>query len=164
MKEKRIINKGERDVLINTSIKCFWSLGRLFYIMALLLPFLICMIITSYYAYFYIFIALLLIIVFEMFIYPMIFKRHLTLNEIYCFDSKVLSCRMSDFYYYLAEIEGLDGNYLEYKFPVSTKLKKGQEVIVVMVMGEKRIDKYYLIDKKTNKLLTSKRTRFDLID
>lgn len=164
MKEKRMISQEERDTLINTKVKSFWSLGRLFYIMALLLPFLICMIITRYYTYLYVFMVLLLILMFSMFIYPAIFSRHLKLNEIYCFESKVLSCRMSDFYYYLVEIEGLDGNYLEYKFPVSKKLKKEQELIVVMVMGDRRIDKYYLLDKKTNKLLTSKRTRFDLID
>ena len=164
MKVKRLINENEREIILNTKIKSFWSLGRLFYIMGLLLPFLVCMIITKYYAYFYVFMVLLLILLFMIFVYLPLYNHHIKLNDIYCFDSKILSCRESDIYYYLVEIEGLDGNFIEYKFPVLKKLKKEQDVIVVMAMGEKRLDKYYLIDKKTNKLLTSKRTRYDLVD
>ena len=164
MKGKRLISEKERESLLNTKIKSFWSLGRLFYIMSLLLPFLVCMIITGYYAYFYIFIVLLLILLFVMFVYQPMYENHIKTNEIYCFDSKILSCKESDFYYYLVEIEGFDGNFIEYKFPIEKKAKKEQEITVVMVMGENKFNKYYLIDKKTNKLLTSKRTRYDLLD
>ena len=60
MINKRLVTEREKEKILNGKIKSFWSLGRLFYIMALLLPFFVCMIITRYFAYFYIFLILLL--------------------------------------------------------------------------------------------------------
>ena len=137
MKEKRIISEDEKDLLEKSKIKSFWSLGRLFYIMAILLPFLVCMIITKYYAYFYLFLVFLAFFLFLIIIWPIIFKRYLKLNDVYAFDSKILSCKKDDIYYYLVEIEGLDGNFIERKFPISKRLKNGTKFIVIMSMGEK---------------------------
>lgn len=164
MKEKRIISEEEKEILLNAKIKSDWSLGRLFYIMALLLPFLVCMIITEYYAYLYIFIVLLVLYLFVAIVYPMLFKRYIKKNDIYAYESNILSCRSHDFYYYLVEIEDLKGDFLDYRFPISKRIKKEQELIVIMVMGEKKYSKYYLLDKETKEVLTSKRSRFDLID
>lgn len=164
MKKKRMISEEEKVVLMNTKIKSDWSLGRLFYVLGLLLPFLICMIITKYYAYLYIFVVLLLLFLFAIIIYPILFKRYIKNNNIYAYESNVLSCRSHDFYYYQVEITDMKGDFLDYRFPVSKKVKKEQELIVVMVMGEKKYSKYYLLDKETKKVLSSKRSRFDLIN
>ena len=164
MKKKRLINEEEKEILMNAKIKSDWSLGRLFYIMGLLLPFLVCMIITQYYAYLYIFIVLLLLYLFWVIIYRILFKRYIKINNIYAYESKVLSCRGHDFYYYQVEIEDMKGDFLDYRFPVSKKVTKKQELVVVMVMGEKKYSNYYLLDKETKEVLSSKRSRFDLID
>lgn len=164
MKEKLLVSNEMKEKILKTKIKSDWSLGRLFYIMGLLLPFLVCMIITGYFTYLYIFIVLLLIFLFWVIIYPMIFERFVRNNDFAYFESVVLSSREEDIYYYTVEIEGLDGNFIEYSFPVSKKMKKGSKVMVVMLMGERRYSKYYLLDKKSLEVLTSKRTKFDLID
>lgn len=164
MKEKRKISEEEKEILMNTKIKSDWSLGRLFYIMALLLPFLVCMIITNDYAYLYVFVILLAIYLFFVIVYPLLFKRYIKKNDIYAYESNVLSCRNHDFYYYLVEIKDLKGEFLDYRFPISQKINKERQLIVIMVMGEKKYSRYYLLDKETNKVLTSKRSRFDLID
>ena len=164
MKEKRIIDEKEKEILINSKIKSDWSLGKLFYVLTLLLPFLVCMFITKYFAYLYIFIVLLLLFLFVVIIYPILFKRYINNNNIYAYESKVLSCGEHDFYYYQVEILNMNGDLIDYKFPVYKKLKKNQELLVVMVMGEKKYSRYYLLNKRTREVLTSKRSRFDLID
>ena len=164
MKEKMLVTDLMKDKILKTKIKSDWSLGRLFYIMALLLPFFVCMLITGYFTYLYIFVVLLLIFLFWVIIYPMLVESYIRKNDFACFESVVLSCREEDIYYYTVEIEGLDGNFIEYRFPVSKKIKKGSKVIVVMLMGENKYNKYCLLTKKSLEVLTSRRTRFDLID
>lgn len=164
MKKKRLITNEEKELIINSKIKSTWSLGVLFYIMTIILPLFINILITRYYHYFYILIVAIIVLLLVMWGYPIILKRYIRENDIYCFDSKVLSCRPGDVYYYLTEIEGLDNNFIDYKFPVSRRLKNETELIVVVLMEKKKYNYYYLIDKEKMELVTCKRTRFDLID
>ena len=93
----------------------------------------------------------------------MIYYNHLQTGKIECFNSIVLSCKKRDIYFYRVEIEGLDGEFIDYGYPVLNNIKVGEEVVVVMIAGRDNMRSYLLIDKKNKKLLSSKRTRFDLV-
>ena len=99
-----------------------------------------------------------------MFLIPKLEKNNYLSNDIRCFDSTVLRSKAHDIYYYVCEIYGLDGNLIKYKYPINTKLKKGFEVTVIMVLGRDKFRDYIILDKSSKKVLTDYRTRFDLID
>lgn len=164
MKKIRKIDELERDILLNNRLKSRLSLGVLFYIMGILLPFFTCMLITWDFTYLYMFLAGLILLLFVVIVYPMIYYHHLQTASIECFESVVLSCKRSDIYYFKVEIEGLDGTFLDVRYPVLKRVKKGSEVVVVMILGKSKPNYYLLIDKEKGTLLSSKRTRFDLVD
>lgn len=163
MKKVRYINDMERDVLLKERLRSRLPLGTLFYIMGILLPFFTCMIITMDFTYLYMFLAGLIVLLFILVIYPLIYYNHLQTAKIECFESVTLSCKKSDIYYFKTEIEGLDGDFLDVRFPILKKVKPGTVVVVVMILGRNKSRHYLLIDKEKNKLLSSKRTRFDLV-
>lgn len=163
MKKVRKINDTERDILLNNRLRSKLPLGTLFYIMGLLLPFFVCMLITLDFTYLYLFIVGLIILLFITVLYPLIYYNHLQTGKIECFNSIVLSCKKRDIYFYRVEIEGLDGEFIDYGYPVLNNIKVGEEVVVVMIAGRDNTRSYLLIDKKNKKLLSSKRTRFDLV-
>ena len=67
-------------------------------------------------------------------------------------------------YYYVCEINNREDVFIDYRYPINTKVKKGTEVIVIMVEGEKKYKDYIILDKETKKVLSDYRTRFDIID
>lgn len=164
MSKIRLATKEELEILKTKQTKSTWSLGVLFYIMGILLPLMVCMIITGYFAYLYIFLIGIIFLLFKMIIYPILWKKSLEKNSCQCFESEVLNCKKSDFYYYTVEILGLDGNFIDYRYPVFKRIKKGMKITVAMPFGKNKKAMYYLLNSEKNELLTSKRTRFDLID
>lgn len=164
MKSIRNITKEERDILLKSRLRSVMPLGTLFYIMGILLPLLVCMLITGDFKYIYVLFIGIIILLFIVVIYPLIYYNHVQTGEVECFDSVILSCKKSEIYYYKVEIEGLDNKYSTTKYPVWKKANIGDEVVVVMMFGRLRQQRYLLIDKKKKCLLSSKRTRFDLID
>lgn len=163
MKKVRKISDTEREILLNNRLRSRMPLGTLFYIMGILLPFFVCMLITWDFKYLYMFIVGLIILIFIMVLYPLMYYNHLQSGKIECFESVILSCKKGNIYFNLVEIEGVDDQFLNYRYPVSNNIKIGTEVIVVMLLGKNKLSKYLLIDKKTGKFLSSKRTRFDLV-
>lgn len=99
-----------------------------------------------------------------MYLIPKLEKNNYLSGDIKCFESIVVSSRAHDVYYYVCEINGLDDVFIDYNYPVNTKLKKNTEVIVIMVEGKSKYKDYIIIDKETKKVLSDYRTRFDLID
>lgn len=164
MKKTRKITKEEREILLNMQLRSKLSLLVLFYIFGVILPIVVCIILTSSYHYFYFLIILGFLLYVIMYLIPKLEKNNYLSNDIKCFTSKVLKTKVHDIYYYVCEIEGLDNVFIDYKYPVNTKVKKGREVIVIMVQGESKYKDYILIDKETKKVLTDYRTRYDLID
>lgn len=164
MKKTRKITKEEREILMNMQLRSKLSLLVLFYIFGLILPLLTCMIITLNFKYFYFLIILLFLLYVIMYLIPKLEKNNYQEDDIRCFMSEIVSAKKSDIYYYTCEINGLDNVFIDYKYPVNTKLKKGTEVIVIMVEGKKKYKDYILIDKNTKKVLSDYRTRFDIID
>lgn len=164
MKKKRKITKEEREILLNMQLRSKLSLLVLFYIFGLILPLLTCMVITWNFKYFYFLIILFFLLFVIMYLIPRLEKNNYLSNDIYCFESEVVSSRVHDLYYFVCEINGLDDVFIDYKYPVNTKLKNGTEVIVVMSEGKKKYKDYIILDKKTKKVLSDYRTRFDLID
>ena len=57
-----------------------------------------------------------------------------------------------------------DVKHYECNEKINTKVKKGTEVIVIMVEGENKYKDYIILDKETKKVLSDYRTRFDIID
>lgn len=164
MKKTRKINKEERQILLGMQLRSRLSLLVLFYIFGLILPLITCMIITWNFQYFYFLIIAFFLLYMIMFLIPKLEKNNYLRDDIRCFESKVLNCRSHDLYYYVCEIDGLDDVFIDYRYPVNTKLKKNQEVIVVMIEGKNKYKDYVLLDKETKKVLSDYRTRFDLID
>lgn len=159
----RKITKEEREILMNMQLRSKLSLLVLFYIFGIVLPLLVCMIITFNFSYFYLLIIALFMLYMIMYLIPKL-EKNSYLGDIRCFNSVVLNTFCHDIYYYVTEINGLDGNFIDYRYPVNQKLKKDTEVIVIMVEGEKKYKDYIILDKKTKKVLSDYRTRFDLID
>jgi len=164
MKKMRKISKEEREILMNMSLRSKLSLLVLLYIFGLILPLIVCMVITFNFKYFYFVSALIFLLYIIVGLIPKLEKNNYLSDEIKCFDSMVISSSAHDIYYYTAVIEGLDDKAIDYKYPVNTKLKKGLEVIVIMVQGKDKYKDYIIIDKKTKKVLSDYRTRYDLID
>ena len=164
MKRARKITKEEREILLNMQLRSKLSLLILFYIFGLLLPILTAMIFTWNFNYFYFLIILGFLLFIIMYLIPKLEKNNYLSDDIKCFDSEVLSSKVHDIYYYVCEINGLDNNFIDYKYPVNTKLKKGTEVIVIMTLGKDKYKDYIILDKNTKKVLSDYRTRFDLID
>ena len=164
MKRARKITKEEREVLLNMQLRSKFSLLVLFYIFGLILPLLVCMIITMNFHYFYFLIVLGFLLFVIMYLIPKLEKNNYLSDDIKCFESTVVSSKESDVYYYVCEINGLDNVFIDYKYPVNTKLKKGCEVVVIMVQGKEKYKDYILLEKNTKKVLSDYRTRFDLID
>ncbi len=164
MKKTRKINKEEREILMNMQLRSKFSLLVLFYIFGLILPLLTCMVITGNFKYIYFLIILGFLLFVIMYLIPKLEKNNYLSDDIKCFTSEVVSSNVSDIYYYTCEVNGLDSVFIDYKYPVNTKLKKGTEVIVVMVQGKEKFKDYIILDKETKKVLSDYRTRFDLID
>lgn len=164
MKRTRKITKEEREILLNMQLRSKLSLLVLFYIFGLILPIIVCMILTFDFSYFYVLIILLFLLYIIMVLIPKLERNNYLDSDIKCFDSIVVSCRPHDLYYYVCEINGLDDVFIDYRYPVNTKLKKECEVIVIMTEGKDKYKDYILLDKKTKKVLSDYRTRFDLID
>ena len=164
MKKTRKINKEERDILLNMQLRSKFSLLVLFYIFGLILPLITCMIITMNFHYFYFLIILGFLLFVIVYLIPKLEKNNYLSEDIRCFDSIVVGSNEHDIYYYTCEINGLDDVFIDYKYPVNTKLKKGTEVLVIMVQGKERVKDYIILDKETKKVLSDYRTRFDLID
>lgn len=164
MKKTRKITKEEREILLGMQLRSRLSLLVLFYIFGLILPLLTCMIITWNFKYFYFLIILLFLLYMIMYLIPKLEKNNYLSGDIKCFDSQVVSSFKHDIYYYTCEINGLDDVFIDYKYPVNTKLKKGDLVIVVMVEGKDKYKDYIILDKETKKVLSDYRTRFDIID
>lgn len=164
MKKTRKITKEEREILMNMQLRSKLSLLVLFYIFGLILPLITCMIITWDFRYFYFLIILFFLLYVIMYLIPKLEKNNYLSGDIKCFESIVVSSRAHDVYYYVCEINGLDDVFIDYNYPVNTKLKKNTEVIVIMVEGKSKYKDYIIIDKETKKVLSDYRTRFDLID
>ena len=164
MKRARKITKEEREILLNMQLRSKLSLLILFYIFGLLLPILTAMIFTWNFNYFYFLIILGFLLFIIMYFIPKLEKNNYLSDDIKCFESEILSSKVHDIYYYVCEINGLDNNFIDYKYPVNTKLKKGTEVIVIMTLGKDKYKDNIILDKNTKKVLSDYRTRFDLID
>lgn len=164
MKKTRKITKEEREILLGMQLRSKLSLLVLFYIFSLILPIITCMLITWNFKYFYILIILLFLLYAIMYLIPKLEKNNYLDPDIRCFSSIVVSSKVHDIYYYVCEINGLDDAFIDYRYPVNTKLKKGEEVIVIMPSGCDKYKDYILISKKSKKILSDYRTRFDLID
>lgn len=164
MKKTRKITKEEREILLNMQLRSKLSLLVMFYIFGLILPILTCMIITFNFRYFYILIILLFLLYIIMVLIPKLEKNNYLDPEIRCFESIVVSSKVHDIYYYVCEINGLDDVFIDYKYPVNTKVKKNTEVIVIMLSGKSKYKDYIILDKNSKKVLSDYRTRFDLID
>ena len=164
MKKTRKITEEERNILLNMQLRSKLSLLVLFYIFGLILPLLTCMIITWNFHFFYFLIIAFFLLFFIIYILPKSEKNSYKKDDISCFESEVVSSKAHDIYYYVCEINGLDDVFIDHRYPVNTKLKKGDEVIVVMLGGKNKYKDYILLDKKTKKVLTDYRTRFDIID
>ena len=163
MKKVRMISESEREILLNSRLRSSMPLGTLFYIMGILLPFFVCMLITWDFKFLYLFIIGLIILAFIKVVYPLMYYNHIQTAKIECFESIVLSCKPGEVYYYRVEIEGLDDDFINYRYPVFKRIKKGTEVVVVMILGKNNERRYLLIDKEKGEFLSSKRTRFDLM-
>ena len=164
MKRTRKINKEEREILMNMQLRSKLSLLVLFYIFGLILPLITCMVITMNFHYFYFLVILGFLLFIIMYLIPKLEKNNYLSNDIKCFDSKVVASDEHDIYYFTCEVNGLDDIFIDYRYPVNTKLKKGTEVTVVMVQGKEKYKDYIILDKNTKKVLSDYRTRFDLID
>ncbi len=164
MKKTRKITEEERDILLHMQLRSKLSLLVLFYIFGLILPFLTCMIITLNFKFFYLFIVALFLLFIIIFLIPKLEKNNYMQPGIEAFESEIVASQSHDLYYYVCEINGLDNVFIDHKYPVNTKLSKGTEVTVIMVEGKKKYKDYILLDKKTKKVLTDYRTRFDIID
>lgn len=158
-----MISESEREILLNSRLRSSMPLGTLFYIMGILLPFFVCMLITWDFKFLYLFIIGLIILAFIKVVYPLMYYNHIQTAKIECFESIVLSCKPGEVYYYRVEIEGLDDDFINYRYPVFKRIKKGTEVVVVMILGKNNERRYLLIDKEKGEFLSSKRTRFDLM-
>ena len=154
MKKTRKITKEERDILLNMQLRSKLSLLVLFYIFGLILPLLVCMILTRSFNYFYFIIILGFLLFVIIYLIPKLEKNNYLSNDIKCYESNVLSSKPHEIYYYTCEIDGLDNVFIDYKYPVNTKLKKGQEVIVIMVQGKDKYKDYIILDKETKKVLS----------
>ena len=164
MKKTRKINKEEREILINMRLRSRISLLVLFYIFGLILPLITCMVITMNFHYFYYIIILLFLLFVIVYVIPKLERNNYLSDDLRCFESIVVSSAIHDIYYYTCEINGLDDVFIDYKYPVNTKLKKGTEIIVIMTSGKDKYKDYIILDKETKKVLSDYRTRFDLID
>lgn len=164
MKRTRKVNKEEREILMNMRLRSRFSLLVLFYIFGLILPLTTCMIITLNFHYFYYIIILLFLLYVIVYLIPKLEKNNYLSDDLRCFESVVVRSKTHDIYYYVCEINGLDDVFIDYKYPVNTKIKKGREVIVVMTCGKDKYKDYVILDKETKKVLSDYRTRFDLID
>ena len=164
MKRTRKVTKEERDILMNMRLRSRFSLLVLFYIFGLILPLITCMIITFNFHYFYYILILLLILFIIVYVIPKLERNNFLSDDLKCFESVVVNSKVHDIYYFVCEINGLDDVFIDYKYPVNTKIKKGREVIVVMTSGKNKYKDYILIDKETKKVLSDYRTRYDLID
>lgn len=164
MKKTRKINKEERDILMNMRLRSRLSLLVLFYIFGLILPLSTCMIITLNFHYFYYIIILLILLFIIVYLIPKLERNNYLSDDLRCFESVVLKSSIHDIYYYVCEIDGLDNVFIDYRYPVNTKIKKGTEVIVIMTSGKDKYKDYIILDKSTKKVLSDYRTRFDLID
>ena len=164
MKKTRKINKEEREILMNMRLRSKFSLLVLFYIFGIILPLITCMIITLNFNYFYYIIILLFLLYIIVDIIPKLERNNYLSSDLRCFESEVVLSKQHDIYYYVCEINGLDGVFIDYKYPVNTKIKKGTSVIVIMTGGKDKYKDYIILDKATKKVLSDYRTRFDLID
>jgi len=164
MKKCRKITKEEREILMNMRLRSRLSLLVLFYIFGLILPLTTCMIITMNFHYFYYIIILLFLLFIIVYLIPKLEKNNYLSDDLKCFETVVVSSKVHDIYYYVCEINGLDDTFIDYKYPVNTKVKKGREVIVIMTQGRDKYKDYIILDKETKKVLSDYRTRFDLIE
>lgn len=163
MKEYREISELERNVLIKGRLRGPLPIGTLFYIMGLLLPFFTCMVITGDFTYLYLLIVGIIILIIWALIYPKWYYNRFKKSSFMCFESSVVSCKKGFLYYHLAKIYDLSGKVIKCSLPLYKHMKAGSEVIVVMTFGQKFPCKYLLIDKKTGKLLSCRKTYFDLV-
>ena len=164
MKRTRKITKEERETLMNMRLRSRLSLLVLFYIFGLILPLITCMIITMNFHYFYYILILIFLLFTIVYLIPKLEKNNYLSDDLKCFETTVVSSREHDVYYFVCEINGLDDVFIDYRYPVNTKVKKGTEVIVVMTSGRDKYKDYVILDKKTKKVLSDYRTRFDLIE
>ena len=142
MKRTRKITKEEREILLNMQLRSKFSLLILFYIFGLILPLLTCMIITMNFRFFYFLVIAFLLLFFVVYILPRIEKYNYKNKDISCFESEVLNTKAHDIYYYVTEINGLDNIFIDYRYPVNTRLEKGTKVIVVMLGGKGKYKDY----------------------
>ena len=147
MKKKRKINKEEREILMNMRLRSRFSLLVLFYIFGLILPLITCMVLTRNFHYFYYVIILIFLLFVIVYLIPKLEKNNYLSDDIKCFETTVVSSKNHDLYYYTCEINGLDDVFIDYKYPVNTKLKKGTEVIVIMTSGKDKYKDYILLDR-----------------
>jgi len=164
MKRTRKITKEEREILLNMQLRSKFSILVLFYIFGLILPLLTCMIITMNFKYFYFLVVLGFLLFVIVYLIPKLERNNYLSEDIKCFDSVIVNSKTHDIYYFVCEINGIDDTFIDYRYPVNTKLKKGTEVIVIMVNGKEKYKDYIIVEKDTKKVLSDYRTRFDLID
>lgn len=164
MKRTRKITKEERDILVNMQLRSKFSILVMFYIFGLILPLLTCMIITLTFEYFYFLVIAIFLLYMVVFLLPKLEKNGYLNDDIRCFESLVVHSEAHDLYYFVAEINGLDDVFIEHRYPVNQNIKKGTEVIVIMVESKEKYKDYIILDKKTKRVLSDYRTRFDLID
>ena len=164
MKKMRKITKEEREILLNMQLRSKLNLLVLFYIFGLILPLITCMVITLDFRYFYFIIILLFLLYVIMVLIPKFEKNNYLDPNIKCYDSVIVSVKDHFLYYYVCEINNREDVFIDYRYPINTKVKKGTEVIVIMVEGENKYKDYIILDKETKKVLSDYRTRFDIID
>ena len=141
MKRSRKITKEEREILMNMQLRSKLSLLVLFYIFGLILPFLTCMVITLNFRFFYLLIVALFLLFIIVFLIPKFEKSNYQISDIRCFESVVVSSKPHDIYYYVCEINGQDGVFIDHRYPVNTKIPKNTEVIITNITGVKAVVK-----------------------
>lgn len=164
MKKTRKITKEEREILMNMQLRSKLNMVVLFYIFGLILPLITCMVITNDFRYVYFVVILISLLLMIIFLIPKLEKNNYNDTNIKCFDSEIVSIKEHFLYYYVCEINGLDDVFIDYSYPINTRVRKHTEVTVIMLDGKNKYKDFIIIDKKNKRVLSDYRTRFDLID
>lgn len=163
MKEIRKITNEERLIILDSNMRSKVPLGLMFYL-AILFAMFICMLFIRDFTLLYIFIIGIVVLIVLLIIFPMIYFNYIETGDIEVFESEIVSSKRSDIYYNKVEINGLDNEFIDCKYPTIEHVKVGTKVVVVMLFGRNRERRYILINKEKKELLSSRKTRFDLID
>ena len=158
MNKVREINNYEKEIILKHPLQSFLSFKTIIYVVCVLLPFLVLFFLTMDIIYLILLLMGLIILVVYLLINVSLFTHNILSKKVNCYESKILSCKKSPYYYYLIEINDSKGNYIPFKYAVSKRLKEGDIVNVIMINGKSKYCRYIILDKD-RKILSSKRTR-----